>query len=64
MSQHHATVGGMVISLSSVENRLQAQISNFVKQVTKTISLEDFFFTVSPWEANFCCFSPRLVKLY
>ena len=64
VSQHHATVGGMVISLSSVENRLQAQISNFVKQVTKTISLEDFFFAVSPWEANFCCFSPRQVKLY
>ena len=41
--RHHATVGGMVISLCSAENRLQAQTSNFLKQVTKTISLEDFF---------------------
>ena len=43
MPRHHATAGGMVISLFSAENRLQAQISNFLKQVTKTISLEDFF---------------------
>ena len=37
------SVGGMVNSLCSAENRLQAQTSNFLKQVTKTISLEDFF---------------------
>ena len=50
--RHHATVGGMVISVCSAANRLQARIS-----------ISQIYLAVSLWEAKFCCFSPRQVKL-
>ena len=41
MSRHHATVGGMVISLCSAENRLH-RFRAFVKQVAKRIIFRCF----------------------
>ena len=58
--RHHATVGGIVNSLCSAENRLQAQITS----LRKTSEFRGFLVAVFPWEANFRCFSLRQMQLY